>query len=140
GAAYAAAVPGAFVMSLAALLMVNTGLLNTAIIAAGRTWQGCGITLAWSVVFVIGGLVCVPRWGAMGGVVAFTVSQLFYFVGAYVYARSALQMANDGLGRLTMLTALGGAAATFTTLLLHGPAFYVATLLLLAGVIGTEWL
>jgi len=140
GAAYAAAVPGAFVMSLAALLMVNTGLLNTAIIAAGRTWQGCGITLGWSVIFVIGGLVCIPRWGAMGGVVAFTASQLFYFAGAYVYARSALQMASDGLGRLTMLTALGGLAATLTTLLLHGPTFYVAASLLLAGVIGTEWL
>lgn len=140
GAAYAAAVPAAFVMSLAALLMVNTGLLNTAIIAAGRTWQGCGIALAWAMVFVIGGFICVPRWGAVGGAAAFTLSQLFYFTGAYFYARRALRMESDGLARLAALTALGGAAAVFIAGFLQGSVFYFAAATLLLGVLCTEWL
>lgn len=140
GAAYAAAVPAAFVMSLAALLMVNTGLLNTAIIAAGRTWQGCGIALIWSLIFFIGGLICIPRWGAMGGALSFTVSQLFYFFGAYLYSRKVLRMESDGLGRLTALTALGGVAAVFITFSLQGSAFYFAAILLLLVVVCTEWL
>jgi O-antigen/teichoic acid export membrane protein len=140
GAAYATAVPAAFVMSLAALLMVNTGLLNTAIIAAGHTWQGCGIALAWAVVFVIGGLICIPRWGAMGGAAAFTLSQVFYFAGVYLYAQGVLRMTSDGLGRLAMLTALSGAAAVFITFSFQGSAFYFAATLLLLGVIFTEWM
>lgn len=140
GPAYVAAVPAAFVMSLAALLMVNTGLLNTAIIAAGRTWQGCGITLAWAMVFVIGGFICIPRWGAMGGAVAFTLSQAFYFAGTYLYARGVLRMESDGLGRLAALTGLSGVAAVFITLFLQGTAFYFAATALLLGVICTEWL
>jgi O-antigen/teichoic acid export membrane protein len=140
GSAYAAAIPAAFVMSLGALLMANTGLLNTAIIAAGHTWAGCGIALAWSAVFVIGGLICIPRWGAMGGAVAFTISQVFYFTGTYLYAQGVLRMTSDGLGRLTMLTALSGVAAIFITFSLQGSAFYFAATLLLLGVIFIEWL
>jgi len=140
GPAYVAAIPAAFVMSLAALLMVNTGLLNTAIIAAGRAWQGCALSLAWSAIFVIGGLLCIPRWGAMGGAVAFTGSQLFYFIGATIYARRVLGMVDEGLGRLTALTTLSGAAAIFITVTMQGPAFYVASTLLLLVVFCAEWM
>lgn len=139
GTAYAAAIAPAFVMSLAALLMVNTGLLNTAIIAAGRAWQGCWIALLWAAVFVVAGLICIPRWGAMGGAVAFTISQLFYFAGAYLYSRWALGVTNDKLGHLAALTLFSATAAVCVTFLIQEPAFYVASIILLAGVIRAEW-
>lgn len=139
GADYAAAIPPAFVMSLAALLMVNTGLLNTAIIAAGHTWPGCVMTLLWAVVFFVAGLICIPRWGAMGGAVAFTLSQSLYFTINYFYSRNMLQMTSDGLGRLAALTLLSGAAAVFITFNLHGSAFYLTSAMLLLGVVFAEW-
>lgn len=139
GSDYAAAIPSAFVMSLAALLMVNTGLLNTAIIAAGQAWQGCVITLLWATVFFAAGWICIPRWGAMGGAVAFTLSQGFYFIGTCLYSRRALRMTSDGLGRLAVLTGLSAAAAIFVTFNLQGPAFYFASLLVLLGVLCAEW-
>lgn len=140
GSAYAAAIPAAFVMSLAALLMVNTGLLNTAIIAAGHAWQGCGITLLWAAVFFVGGWICIPRWGALGGAAAFTLSQVFYLIGTYLYSRRVLQMTNDGIGRLTALTVTSALAAIFITFRIQGSAFYIASTILLLGVVCMEWL
>jgi O-antigen/teichoic acid export membrane protein len=139
GSEYKAAIPAAFVMSLAALLMVNTGLLNTAIIAAGHAWQGCVLTLLWAAVFFAAGCFCIPRWGAMGGAVAFTLSQGFYFVGNCLYSRRALRVRSDGLGRLALLTTFGAAAAIFVTFNLQGPAFYFASIFLLLGVLAAEW-
>jgi O-antigen/teichoic acid export membrane protein len=140
GSEYAAAIPVAFVMSLAALMMVNTGLLNTAIIAAGHAWQGCVITLVWAMIFFAAGLICIPRWGAMGGAVAFTFSQGFYFIGTYLYSRRALQMTSDGLGRLGALTILSATAAIFVTFTLQGSAFYFASIILLLGTLTAVWL
>jgi O-antigen/teichoic acid export membrane protein len=139
GSDYAAAIPVAFVMSLAALLMVNTGLLNTAIIAAGHAWQGCVITLLWALVFFVAGGICISRWGAMGGAVAFTFSQGFYFIGTYLYSRRVLRMTSDGVGRLVVLTAVSAAAAIFVTFNLQGSAFYFASIFLLLGVLAAEW-
>lgn len=139
GADYVAAIPPAFVMSLAALLMVNTGLLNTAIIAAGHTWQGCAITFLWAAVFFIAGLICIPRWGAMGGAVAFTFSQGVYFAGNYFYSRRALGMTSDGVGRLAWLTGISATAAVFITFNLQGTAFYLASAMLLLSVVLAEW-
>ncbi len=139
GSDYAAAIPSAFVMSLAALLMTNTGLLNTAIIAAGHAWQGCVITMFWAVIFFAAGWFCIPRWGALGGAVAFTISQGFYFAGTYLYSRRTLRITSDGLGRLALLTMLSAAAAIFVTFTLQGSAFYFASLVLLLGVLTAEW-
>lgn len=140
GAVYVAAVPAAFVMSLAALLMVNTGLLNTAIIAAGRAWQGCGLALLWVASFLVAGFICIPRWGAMGGAIGFTVSQVLYFILAYLYSRWELGVADNKLGRLTILTCISGVAAICFSLLLKGTFFYLAGLILLLVVASAEWL
>ncbi len=139
GAAYAAAIAPAVVMSLAALLMVNTGLLNTAIIAAGRGWQGCWIASLWAAVFFVAGLICIPRWGALGGAMAFTISQLFYFVAAYLYSRWALRITNDRLGHLIALTLFSAIAAIFIAFLIREPVFYIASAVLLSLVISAEW-
>jgi len=140
GKAFSAAIAPAFVMSLAALLMVNTGLLNTAIIAAGHAWQGCLIALLWAAVFFLAGQFCIPRWGAAGGAVAFTISQLFYFAGAYFYSRRAFNVTNNGLARLTVLTCGSAAAAIFVTFLVQEPVFYITSTILLGGIVWAEWM
>jgi O-antigen/teichoic acid export membrane protein len=140
GSAYLAASPLAFTLSFTALLMINIGLINTALVAAGHLWPCVGITLGWAVIFAIAGLVCIPLWGTMGAVMVFAVSNAIYLIVTYLYSRFALQVRYDSLGRLLVLSVLGFALASVITLIFKGLALYAAASLLLLGLIAAEWM
>jgi O-antigen/teichoic acid export membrane protein len=139
GAGYSAAAAPGFVMSFTALLMIMVGLLNTAIGAAGRMWHGLVITASWAVSFVAAGLFCIPRWGTMGSAIAFAVSHVLYLGGGYCYTRFVLRVAYEKTGRLVALTGLTCIVATVVTFAAAGLSLYLATALLLAGLIAAEW-
>jgi O-antigen/teichoic acid export membrane protein len=133
GAAYQAAAPAAFALSLTGLLMGLIGLFNTALAAAGRIWYGCAITFGWAVIFVITGLISIPRWGLTGCALAYLVSHLFYFSGTALYVRTALRVRGIGAWRLAALTAAAFVAALLIFLVCAGVTFYCAAVLLLAA-------
>ena len=139
GAAYQAAVPAAFVLSLNGLLMGLIGLFNTALVAAGRIWHGCAITFGWAVIFVATGLFCIPRWGVTGCALAYAVSHLLYLIGTGLYARAVLRARGVGTWRLAWLTATAFAAALLLFLVFAGATFYGAAILLLTALLTAEW-
>jgi O-antigen/teichoic acid export membrane protein len=140
GSAYLAASPLAFMMSFTALLMINIGLINTALVAAGHLWPSVAITLSWAVIFAIAGLVCIPRFGAMGAAMVFAVSNAIYLIITYLYSRFALRVPYESLGRLLVLSVLGFATASIITVTFQGFALYAAASLLLLGLIAAEWM
>jgi O-antigen/teichoic acid export membrane protein len=139
GAAYQTAAPAAFGLSLTALLMSLVGLFNTALVAAGRIWHGCAITFGWALIFVVTGLVCIPRWGVTGCALTYAVSHLFYFIGTGLYARTALRARGIGAWRLALLTTVAFAAALVIFLVCKGVAFYCAGAALLIALLAAEW-
>jgi O-antigen/teichoic acid export membrane protein len=140
GVAYAPAAPLAFLLSIAALFMLNTGLLNTAITAAGRAWHGCAIAAIWAVVFVGGNLFLIPRWGARGAALVFLATQALYFAMTYFYSRRILLVNYRKLGQLLLLSLVGFSIAAILPLLSQGMQYYLMASLLLIGVIILEWL
>ena len=139
GAAYSAAAPLVSVMSFTALVMVIIGLINTALVASGRLWQAFGIGLAWAVLFFVLGLVCIPRWGAMGAAAVLGVSHVFYFIGLFVYSRFALGVVYSGLGRLVIVTIPAFSLAVAIIVSFRGVALYSMAALLLSSMIAVEW-
>ncbi len=139
GTAYQTAAPAAFAISLTGLLMGLIGLFNTALAAAGRIWHGCAITFGWAVIFVVTGLICIPRWGVTGCALAYLVSHIFYFVAAGLYARAALRVHGIGAWRLTLLTSAAFATALVLFLVCQGATLYCAGVLLLVALLAVEW-
>lgn len=140
GNAYLAAAPLTLVMSLTALLMLLVGLLNTALVAAGRVWHNLAITFGWTVLFVIAGLVCIPRWGAAGCAALFAVTYALYLVGVCAYARLALNVRFTGIVRLASLTVIGFGLTVIFFFNFHGGTGDIASASLLVGLIVAEWI
>lgn len=140
GTAYAAAAPLAFLLSVTALCMLNTGLINTALSAAGRVWPGCALAFAWAVVFAVSNLFCVSRWGARGTAAAFLTSHILYFALAYFYSQKVLQVVYRKLGYLLLLTVTGFGAASLLLLFFQGLYYYLLAALLLVGIVLLEWM
>jgi O-antigen/teichoic acid export membrane protein len=140
GAAYLAAAPLTFALSFTALLMLLVGLLNTAITASGHVWSGFWITFGWTLIFVVAGLICIPRWGAAGCATVFAVTHVFYLTGALAYSRLALRVKYEKLGRLIILTALSFGAAAIIIFNCQGATAYAAGGALLLCLIVAEWL
>jgi O-antigen/teichoic acid export membrane protein len=139
GAEYQPAASAAFALSLTGVLMGLIGLFNTALAAAGRIWPGCAITLSWAVIFVVAGLVCIPRWGATGCALASAVSHLFYCGATGLYTQKVLRARGIGIRRLALLTLAAFGAALSIFLIYEGVAFYCAGALLLAALLVAEW-
>lgn len=139
GTAYLAAAPVAFVLSFTALLMLLVGLLNTAITASGRMWHNLVITFGWSVIFVVAGLVCIPRWGVKGCAAVFAVTQVLYLAGVFAYSRLALQVRCEWIGRMVTLTALSFCMAAIIFIKLRGMSGYAAGITLLLCLVVAEW-
>jgi len=140
GESYLAAAPLTLVMSLTALLMLLVGLLNTALVAAGRVWHNLAITFGWTVLFVIAGLFCIPRWGAAGAVALFAATYALYLVGVCSYARLALNVRFTGIFRLVSLTVIGSGLAAIFFLNFHGGTGGITSASLLVGLIVAEWI
>ncbi len=139
GPAYLAAAPLAFWLCLNALLMLLVGMLNTAVMAAGRMWPGLSITFGWTLLFVSAGLMCIPRWGAAGAAAVFALSHVFYLTGLYVYCRRTLQIRQKQLSHLIGLTLLSFGAAALLVFKCGNAAQYVAGAPLLLCLIVVEW-
>jgi O-antigen/teichoic acid export membrane protein len=139
GATYLAAAPLTFAFSFTAMLMLLVGLINTAITASGRMWSGFLITFCWTLIFVVAGLVCIPRWGASGCAAVFAITHVIYLAGALTYARLALRVRGEKLGRLAALTALSFGVAALIIPVTDGAKTYAAGALLLLCLIIAEW-
>lgn len=139
GGAYAEAAPLAFPLSISALFMLNTGLLNTALTAAGRAWHGCAIAFVWLLMFISSNLFCITRWGARGTALAYLGSHIFYFAMSYVYSHKMLRVNHRKIGQLLLLTGASFGLAIVLRLLLQDIYYYLAALLLLIGVALLEW-
>lgn len=140
GNAYLAAAPLTLAMSLTALLMLLVGLLNTALVAAGRVWHNLAITFGWTALFVIAGLFCIPRWGAAGCAALFAATYALYLVGVCSYARLALNVRFTGIARLALLTVIGFGLAVIFFFNFHGGTVDIASASLLVGLIVVEWI
>jgi O-antigen/teichoic acid export membrane protein len=138
GGKFMAAAPAAFVMSVAGLFMAIVGLLNAVIAARGRIWQGCGIAFGWAVVFTVTGLLAIPRWGAIGAAVTFAFSYAFYLLLLCLYLHFILRIDLQAMWRPIVLTV--GSCLLVTTLVYTctGIALYLASLLLLAGIVSVS--
>ncbi|MCI0627048.1 MAG: oligosaccharide flippase family protein [Acidobacteria bacterium] len=139
GRAYLAAAPLAFLMSFAALLAVLVGLMNTTLAASGRMWHGFAIALGWAAVFTTAGILCIPRWGAMGSAAIFVLSYGLHMIALCVYVSLVLQVAHQRITRLSALTTLGFAAAAGIALTCQGITLYAVVTLLLMGLMALEW-
>ncbi|HEX4950045.1 MAG TPA: oligosaccharide flippase family protein [Blastocatellia bacterium] len=137
GAKYQAALPAAFLMCLAALFMCVVGLLNAVIAAAGRIWQGCCITFIWALIFFATGLLAIPRWGAMGAALTFTLSYVVYLLLQCGYFQFALAIDLRPMWQPWALTLVSYLAATLLVYKFHGLPLYLAGgLLLVTTIIG----
>jgi O-antigen/teichoic acid export membrane protein len=143
GEAYAGASPLAFAFSLTGLLMALTGLINTAIAAAGRAWGNCGITLGLAVFYVVAGLYVIPRRGAAGAAALFVAANVLYLVSVGLYSSAAMRVRYAGMGRLASLTAVSFLAAA-VVLYASGArpcaGGLVAAAALWLCLVGAEWL
>ncbi len=139
GKVYLAAAPLTFALSLTALLMLLVGLVNTAITASGRMWHNLGITAGWSVIFVVAGLICIPRWGAAGCATIFAATYALYLIGVCTYASIRLKVRFEKVARLLTLTGISFGLAAIIFFKLHGATAYLASANLLVCLVVAEW-
>jgi O-antigen/teichoic acid export membrane protein len=141
GREFTAAIPAAFVMSIAGLFMANVGLVNAVIAARGRIWQGCGIALSWTTVFAITGWFAIPRWGAIGAAATFAGSYVLYLLALCLYLHFVLQINLETMRRPALLTFVSGVIAAALVFLCTGLTLYLAATCLLASIVlvGLGW-
>jgi O-antigen/teichoic acid export membrane protein len=139
GAAYRAAAPLAFIMSLVGLLMAINNVIGNAIAASGRMWYGFGVNCFWLVIFLFSCFVFIPRWGGAGLALSFAVSYLAFTVVVWQCSRWLLSIIYERLGLLTglTLTAWGlSAGVRFVSGEFLGP---VTAVILVLGLTVAEW-
>jgi hypothetical protein len=91
------------------------------------------------VIFVVTGLICIPRWGVTGCALAYLVSHVFYFIGTGLYARAALRVHGIGAWRLALLTIAAFTTALAIFLICQGVTLYCAGALWLVALLAVEW-
>lgn len=78
GSKMAPAVPVAQVLFAGLLPGVVTGVLGVTLIAVGRIWLSAGVGTGISIVNIVMNIILIPRFGALGGAMANTSTQLIY--------------------------------------------------------------
>lgn len=139
GSAYRDAIPLIGVMCLAALLMAINNVIGSAIAASGRMWQGFAINLFWLAVFLVSGLLLIPRWGSFGLAISFAISYLAFTIFTWRYTTRFLGLTYEKVFFLSVLTL--AACALVWGVSVAGGDFLRLTVavVLLFGLVGTEW-
>jgi len=140
GSAYVAATKIAFVMSLAALLMMLDRVLGQAITASGRMWHRFLLVLGWAATFAVVSVLAVPRLGIVGSAVAFVVSYLIFFGSVGLYCHVQFRVTWQPFRRLATLTAVGFAAGEAIARSHKLIWLYAGSALLVFVVVSFEWL